>query len=306
MPSWQSAVVEFVVRSRVKRRILSTEDVGVIRARMGPPPLLRSALSLGVHREAVLAAGVPAEWLGEVDPHTAPVLLFLHGGGYLAGSASTHRPLAASLGRRLGARVLLPDYRLAPEHPFPGAVEDALSCYRFLLESGVAPERIVVAGDSAGGGLTVSLALAARAAGLPLPSAMACFSPWTDLANTGASIDENEERCSMLRRGAVERAASAYLAGASPHDPLASPLYAELAGLPPLLVHSSADELLRDDGVRLASRARAARVVTEFRLFARVPHAWQHFERVLPEARASLDAAARFLLHHLRDGQTPR
>ncbi|MCU0647651.1 MAG: alpha/beta hydrolase [Gemmatimonadaceae bacterium] len=295
MPSWQSHVIELVVRSRVKRRILSTEDVRAIRARLGPPPLLRHALSVGLRVEPVMVGTVRAEWVGEAATPDAPVLLFLHGGGYLAGSADTHRPLAAALARRLGARALVPDYRLAPECPFPGAVEDSLAAYRYLLELGIPAERIVIAGDSAGGGLTVAGTLAARDAGLPMPRALACFSPWVDLAHAGASLDENEERCSMLRRAAVEKAATAYLAGASPHHPLASPVYAELDGLPPLLVHSSADELLRDDGVRLAARARAARVPVEFALYARVPHAWQHFERVLPEARASLDAAARFL-----------
>jgi epsilon-lactone hydrolase len=300
MPSWQSQIVELVVRSRVKRRILSTEDVRVIRARLGPPPLLRSALSIGLSPHAVMAGGVRAEWVGLTESGERPVLLFLHGGGYLAGSADTHRPLAAALARRLGADVLLPDYRLAPEHPFPAAIDDALAAYRYLLDRGVAADRIVVAGDSAGGGLAVSLGVAAREAGLPLPAAIACFSPWTDLALTGASIDENEERCSMLRREAVSKAAMAYLGGASPRHPLASPIYADLSSLPPLLVHASAHELLRDDGVRLAARARESRVITELRLFERVPHAWQHFERVLPEARESLDAAATFLLRHLR------
>jgi epsilon-lactone hydrolase len=304
MPSWQSQIVELVVRSRVKRRILATEDVRVIRARLGPPPLIRSALSMGLSPAPVLAGGVPAEWLGDPAQVERPVLLFLHGGGYLAGSADTHRPLAAALGRRLSATVLLPDYRLAPEHPFPAAIDDALLAYRFLLGRGISPGRIVVAGDSAGGGLAVSLGVAARDAGLPLPAAIACFSPWADLALTGASIDENEERCSMLRREAVSKAATAYLGGASPRHPLASPIYADLSALPPLLVHSSADELLRDDGVRLAARARESRVQTEFELFSRVPHAWQHFELVLPEARASLDATAAFLLRHLHTSTT--
>jgi acetyl esterase/lipase len=305
MPSWQSHLVDAVVRRRVKRRILSTEDVALIRARLGPPPLLRAALSAGLVIEPARAGSVPAEWVGAATAADGPVILFLHGGGYIAGSPATHRPLAAALARRLGARALVPDYRLAPEHPFPSAVDDAVESWHWLVDGlGLAPERIVVAGDSAGGGLALALAVALRDAGRPLPCALAVFSPWADLAHGGASLDENEERCSMLRRAAVEKAAAAYLGGASPAHPLASPVRADLRGLPPLLVHASADELLRDDAVRLVHAATQAGVSVEHRLYARVPHAFQHFERVLPEARDSLERAARFLARHAEGAVT--
>ena len=232
---------------------------------------------------------------------TAPVLLYLHGGGYIACSPETHRPLVASLVRRIRGEAFVPDYRLAPEHPFPAALDDALAAYRFLIEErAIDPSRIVIAGDSAGGGLCLALAMAIRDAGLPPAAALVMFSPWTDLAATGESLDENSERCAMFAGVTIRRAAQFYVGDADARHPYISPLYGNFAGLPPMLVHASLDEVLRDDSIRIAECARAAQVPVEERLWHHVPHVWQFFVAVLPEARQSVNDAVRFITNHVR------
>ena len=233
-------------------------------------------------------------------PGDVTALLYLHGGGFIACSPETHRPLVGSLVRRLGARAWVPRYRLAPEHPYPAALDDALGAYRHLLDvEGVNPARLVVAGDSAGGGLTLSLMLAVRDRGWPLPAAVITYSPWADMAATGPSLDENSDRCAMFAGDTIRRAAAFYVGQGDPRDPLVSPLYGDFRGLPPLLVHASTDEVLRDDAVRVAERARAQGVHVELTLWQRVPHVWQFFAAVVPEARESLEHTRRFVARHV-------
>src|SRR6185437_2585656 len=218
------------------------------------------------------------------------VLLYLHGGSYLFCSPATHRSITFSLAEQASARVFALDYRLAPEDPFPAAVEDAVAALRALRSIGVDPSRVVVAGDSAGGGLALSALLALRDAGDPLPAAAILFSPWTDLAVTGASISDPRYR-NFLRR-----MAKLYLADAPDTDPLASPLYANLRGLPPLLIHASEGEMLRDDSTRLATAALDAGVAATLELWpTSLPHAWHVFAPFLPEGREALARAAAFI-----------
>jgi acetyl esterase/lipase len=222
------------------------------------------------------------------------VLLYLHGGGYFGCSAESHRPITVFFALQ-GFRVFAPDYRLAPENRFPAAVDDAVAVYRGLLSAGYPPERIVIAGESAGGGLTLSLMLSLRSVGVPLPAAAALYSPWTDLAATGDSIRTNSERCAMFCGSDVAASARYYLGDADPRNPLASPLYADLAGLSPLLIHVGADEVLRDDSTRLAEGARAAGVSVDLKIWPVVPHAWQLVPHLIPEARQSLRETTTFL-----------
>ena len=240
--------------------------------------------------------GVPGEWVESPDS-AQDVLLYLHGGGYFSCSAETHRPITAYFAMQ-GFRVFAANYRLAPENPFPAAVDDAVAAYRGLLVEGYSPKRIVVAGDSAGGGLSLSLMLVLRNAGRPLPAAAALFSPWTDLAATGESVRTNARRCAMFHGQAVGPTARLYLGNADPRNPLASPLYAELASLPPLLIHVGANETLRDDSTRLAGKARAAGVPVELKVWPVVPHVWQLAPHKIPEARQSLRESAEFLRKH--------
>ena len=222
------------------------------------------------------------------------ILYYLHGGGYFFGSPKTHRPIIISLVKALGGLAYGLDYRLAPEYPFPAAVEDAAEAYRWLVAMH-ANSRIVIAGDSAGGGLAIATALAARSAGLPPPAALIAFSPWCDLACTGRSLVANARSCAMFRPGGIRRAAELYLAGSDPRDPRASPVYADLAGLPPMLLFASNQEILLDDAVRLAERARAAGVEVELVRRDGLPHVWPVFVHLLPEAREAVVQISTFV-----------
>jgi acetyl esterase/lipase len=240
------------------------------------------------------ASGRPAEWVrapGAREDHT---VLYLHGGGYCIGSISTHRKLAADVSGAAAARVLLLDYRLAPEHPFPAAVDDATSAYRFLASS-TDPTRLAIAGDSAGGGLTVATLLALRDADVPLPAAGVCLSPWLDLALSGASMDSKAKVDPMVQRALLQRLAGAYLGSAPPRSPLASPLFAELDGLPPLLVQVGDAETLLDDSTRFVERARAAGVEATLEVWNDMVHVWHAFAFILPEARQAIDRIGQFL-----------
>lgn len=257
------------------------------------------ALDPDVHVEPTTVAGRAAEWITTPEVSPAHAILYLHGGGYVVGSLNTHRDLAARLGRAAGARVLTIDYRLAPEHPHPAAVDDAVAAYRWLLAHDLAPARLAIAGDSAGGGLTIATLLALRDLGAPLPSGGVCFSPWVDMEATGASMDEitNDP---MLNKQLILHFARFYLTGGvDPRTSLAAPLHADLQGLPPLLVQASRHEVLRDDATRFVERARRAGVDCTLELTDEVPHVWQIFASVLPEGQQALDRAGAFLRHRL-------
>jgi len=253
-----------------------------------------------VVRQPVRAGGVPAEWVSTPEASAARVILYLHGGGYVIGSINTHRDLASRLSRAAGARVLLIDYRLAPEHPFPAAVDDATAAYRWLLATGVAPAQIAIAGDSAGGGLTVATLVALRDAGAPLPAAGVCLSPWVDLEGIGASMTTKASVDPMVQRDGLLQMAALYLNGQPARTPLAAPLYADLTGLPPLLVQVGTAETLLDDSTRLAERARAAGVAVTLEPWDDMVHVWQIFAAMLPEAREAIDRIGAFVRAYTR------
>ncbi len=293
MASLQAHLAVWFTKWRVKRRLKGCRDYRVARAILRPLPY---KIPASVRITSSSVNGIPGEWV-ESPNSTDALLLYLHGGGYFGCSAETHRPITVWFALH-GFRVFAPNYRLAPENPFPAAVDDAVSAYRGLLANGHSAQRLVVAGDSAGGGLALSLMLALRAAGTPLPAAAALFSPWTDLAATGESIRTNAARCPMFNGEDIGPSARYYLGNADPRNPLASPFYADLSGLPPLLIHVGADETLRDDSTRVAEKARAAGVFIELKIWPVVPHAWQLALQILPEARQSLRESAEFLHRH--------
>ena len=245
--------------------------------------------------ERVNVPAAPAEWLRPPSAVPGRVVLYLHGGGYVIGSPRSHRHLAAAVAGAAGASALLLDYRLAPEHPFPAAVEDATAAYRWLLDQAIAPEHIVIAGDSAGGGLTVATLLALREARVPLPAGGVCISPWVDLTCSGASYATKAAADPIVRRAGVEEMARAYLGATPPRTPLASPLFADLRGLPPLLIHVGSDEVLLDDAVQLAERAKAGGVDATLEIYDRMIHVWHWFLPMLDEAQTAVEAIGRFV-----------
>ena len=296
MASWQARLTVLVLKALVKKRPEATTDVARVRATLGRARRRALRLPAGWTARAASVGGVAGEWIEPAaGPAPARAVLYLHGGGYFFMAPQNYRPITGMLARLGPARVFAPAYRLAPEHRFPAAVEDALAAYRGLVAAGIAPGRLVVAGDSAGGGLALALLVALRDAGDILPAGAVCLSPWTDLAATGASLVENDRRCALFYGDAIRRGAGIYLGRSDARHPLASPLYAELKGLPPLLIHAGSDEVLRDDAVRFAERARAAGVAVTLKLWPVVPHVWQLFGNFLPEGRASFAEIAAFL-----------
>ncbi|MEN3033101.1 MULTISPECIES: alpha/beta hydrolase [Chromobacterium] len=245
------------------------------------------------------AQALRGEWIepeaAERREATGRVILYLHGGGYCFCSPVTHRGVAAALAREADARAFSLDYRLAPEHPFPAAVDDALAAYQALLDEGVAADRIVIAGDSSGGGLALALLLSLRDAGAPLPAGAVLFSPWTDLAATGASLEANDASDVMLSAVAVRNFSRYYLGDAAADHPIASPLYGDYAGLPDLFIQASDTEVLLDDAARVARKASAAGVAVDFKVWRRLPHAWATLAPMLPEARAAIKEAGGFV-----------
>jgi acetyl esterase/lipase len=248
--------------------------------------------------ERLDAGNVPAERVAAPGADKGDIL-FLHGGGYVIGSPATHRTLAYNFSKASGCRTLLLDYRLAPEHPFPAAVDDAVAGYRFLLDGGARPGRIAIAGDSAGGGLVVAALVAIRDKGLPLPAAAVSISPWIDLEATGASIASKAKEDPIVEKGRLMQMAGLYLAGADAKSPLAAPLHADLKGLPPLFIQVGSAEILLDDALRLAARARAAGVAVEFEEAADMIHVWHLFAPMLSEGREAIGRAGAFIRRHL-------
>jgi len=259
-----------------------------------------------VKSEPVDAGGIPAEWIAAPGADPERVIYYLHGGGYAMGSINTHREMVSRISRASGARALAIDYRLAPEHPFPAAVEDATAAYRWLLSAGVDPARLVIAGDSAGGGLTVATLVALRDAGDSLPAAAVCLSPWVDMEGIGESMTTKAEADPMVNREDLLEGAQAYLGGADPRTPLAAPLYADLKGLPPLLIHVGTAETLLDDSTRLAERAKAAGVDVTLEPWDDMIHVWQFLASMLPEGQQAIDRIGGFIREHVGAPVTAR
>jgi acetyl esterase/lipase len=252
-------------------------------------------LAPGAMAEVTDANGVAAEWTATPSANPSRVVLYMHGGGYVSGSIASHRSMVSELGLAAGARTLALGYRLAPESPFPAACEDVLAGYRFLIESGIAPSRIVLAGDSAGGGLTMATLLWLRDAGVPMPAGGFLISPWVDLENSGASMTGKDAVDPIIRKPYLDDLAAQYLNGADPRTPRASPLLAELRGLPPLLIQVGTAETLLDDATRLAAKAAAADVHVTLSAWPDMIHVWHLFHQRLAPARAAIAEAGRWI-----------
>ena len=237
----------------------------------------------------------PAERLRPPGVRTDAAVLYLHGGGYVIGSPSSHRHLAAAIARAAGVQALLLDYRLAPEHPFPAALDDALAAYQWLQTQGVAPNRIIVAGDSAGGGLTMATLLALRDRKLPRPAGGVCISPWVDLTCSGASYATRASADPIVTREGIQMMAQAYVGSGDRKAPLVSPLFADLHDLPPLLIQVGSDEVLLDDALVLGRRALAAGVTVQVEEWPTMIHVWHWFLSMLDEAERAVAGIGDFV-----------
>ncbi len=257
-------------------------------------------LPADVSVEPVIANGVKAEWTSTPDADPSSAILYLHGGGYVICSLESHRHLVAEVGRASGTRTLAIDYRLAPEHPFPAPVEDTVAAYRYLLASGLKPNRIALAGDSAGGGLVVGALLAIREAGLPLPGCGWCISPWVDMEALGESFTDRAAADPTVQRETIQMMAQWYLGGADPRHPHAAPIYGDLRGLPPLLIQVGAAETLLDDFVALARKAGAADVLVDLQIWPEMIHIWHIFFPMLAAGRRAIASGGTFVRNALR------
>jgi epsilon-lactone hydrolase len=279
------------------RELLSGADLGnlTIAERRRATASFASPPPAGTAVDPVDAGGVPAEWVAAPGVRPGRVLLYFHGGGYQIGSPATLRHLVGLLSAATGARALSVDYRLAPEHPFPAAVEDAVAAYRWLLASGTDPALIAVAGDSSGGGLALGALVQLRDAGEPMPAAAVLLSPVTDLALTGESLRTRAAIEVMLKPDGMLETAELYLAGADPRHPYASPLYADLRGLPPMLIHVGDAEVLLDDSTRFAAKASDAEVEVSLEIWDEMPHVFPAFAGLLPEADQAIERIGAWL-----------
>jgi len=289
---------------------MSDPDIGALRAKLASRPRStdiaqrrRDADARGIAYgtaadvtvEKVSANGVTAEWTSTPGAARDAAILYAHGGGYVTGSLDSHRHMVSELGRAANALVLALEYRCAPEHRFPAPVEDALAGYRYLLAQGFKPERIAIAGDSAGGGLVVAAMVAIREAGLAQPGGGYCLSPWVDMEAIGESFDTRAAADPMVQRAGILEMAGLYLGDADPRSPLAAPIYADLSGLAPLLIQVGAAETLLDDAIRLAQKAGSADVRVGLQIWPEMVHIWPMFWKELRAGKQALDAAGAWL-----------
>ena len=292
MASIRAHLVDAICRVTVKRKLAAATDIIETRKIFDAVPARKQE---GVRITPATLGGIAGEWVESTNGQDCGItLLYLHGGGYVGMSPRTHRPITAAFARR-GLRVFAADYRLAPEHQFPAAVDDARAAWQALHAMVEGP--LCVAGDSAGGGLSLALMLDLRERNLPLPQAAILFSPWTDLTASGASMTANASRDAILPATGMDVLASSILGDTDPRNPLASPVYGDMGGLPPMIFQVGAREILLDDTARVAAKARAAGVSVAVDVVPVVPHVWQLFSG-LPESARSFNTCVAFLKQH--------
>jgi acetyl esterase/lipase len=297
MPSLRAMFFNSATRLLVRRRWGTDEFELAKKARrvMGAPKILQEICAIGLDIKPVKEQALRGEWVAPKNAGNHGVILYIHGGGFVSCSARKHRPITTALARKTGRRVFAVDYRLAPEHRFPAALDDVFAAYKWLCETGWEPGKIAVAGDSAGGGLVLSLLLRIRDEGLDLPACAACFSPWANLSPRDPEC-LNATHDAMFYPENVAEFAPAYLGGASASDPFVSPVFADYHGLPPVLFQVSSTEILLEDSTAIHNKILAAGGVSELEIFDDVSHCWQMLNRFVPEASRALRQAADFII----------
>ncbi|PCJ15193.1 MAG: alpha/beta hydrolase [Gammaproteobacteria bacterium] len=302
MTSLSSKVFRFAIKHIASRNFSLKVSPQVQRARLEKASL-PFWTSFKFTRQTVDVGGIASEWIDAENADENRVLLYLHGGAYTFGSSKTYADLASRLSHSCAMKVLVINYRLAPEYPFPAALDDATYAYRWLLDQGYRAENLVICGDSAGGGLTLSTLINLRELGVALPAAGVCLSPWTDLSCDGDSMRTHEEIDPFLSAEWLREMATLYVQLEDPKNPLISPLHGDLKGLPPLLVQVGSDEVLLDDSLRLEQRALSDEVDLTLRVYQDMWHVWQIFAAIMPEAKEALLEIAEFVNAKLNDAE---
>jgi monoterpene epsilon-lactone hydrolase len=301
MPSWQSKLFNFLIYLIFKKFpfLMNKKEVKFYRHAFRKLTSYLKVPSLMISKPFKINH-VSAEWLYFSENLNKPIIFYLHGGAYLIGSIDTHRSLMAKIAEPIGACVFAINYRLAPEYPFPAALEDTLLSYEWLLNNNISPEDIIIAGDSAGGGLAIATLIALRDKKLPLPSAAICLSPWMDLSLSGASLQLNAKKDPLLTVEKMSEAACLYLNGIDAKTPLASPHYGKLEGLPPLYIQASKSELLFSDSISLAKKAKEADVPVTLEIWKQMIHGWQLFNDWIPEGKIAISHIHAFIREHYK------
>lgn len=301
MPSIQARLFNPIVRLLVKRHDWGADEYAVARrARrlFGASRISQWLAAKTVNVTPVEENGVRGEWVAPKTPPSDAILLYIHGGGFVSCSPATHRPITAALARTANLKVFSADYRLAPEHRFPAAIDDVYAAFKWLCRE-TSSRKIAVAGDSAGGGLTLSLLLRLRGEDAEMPACAVCFSPWTDMTGSGDSVRANADNCQMFYPETVGQFARAYLSNeADARNPLASPVFADFDGFPPVLFHVGSPEILIDDSRRIHEKILQAGGASELEIYDGVFHCWQMGARLIPEADRSIRRAAEFIHNH--------
>ena len=295
MPSWQGKLINKIIHftSRISK---PHSDFDIVEHRRSMEKIAGYfKYRKGIIHESFTLNDFSAEWL-YFKNYKETVILYLHGGAFVIGSTTTHRGIMSQIAHLTSSRILGINYRLAPEHPFPAALEDSFAAYQWLLQQGISAKKIIIVGDSSGANLAIALSLLLHEKQRPLPAALACLSPWVDLTLSGKSIRTNAGKDPMLTSELGELAINAYLSNQSPELPLVSPLLGDLTHLPPLYIQASTTELLLSDSTRLADKAKLAGVDVTLKIYEEMVHSWQFAYRILPEAKKALNDLAEFIV----------
>ena len=287
-------MIRFFFRKLLKRMFYKPLSIEELRHSQEASVKMLAKLPKSISLKKARINELDVEWLAHESAADEKVILYLHGGGYVSGTLGMYHQLCSTLSKISGARVLMPEYRLAPNYPFPAALEDALSVYDWLLREGISAENIFIAGDSAGGGLTLATTLALRDEGRPLPAGIICLSPWTDLTFSGPSHETNAEKSVILHPDNLHLWTEAYIAFADPRTPHISPAFADMANFPPMLIQVGSDEVLLDDARMVAERAKSAGVDMTLTIYKKMWHVWQTVA-ILPEAKRAFDEIGAFV-----------
>ncbi len=290
--SIRASLINFMLRRTMKKQISAMTDVVAFKEQMEKAGALGAKLPDDLKVESITVGNVPCEWIG---PESDRAIMYLHGGGYVFGGLDSHREIAWRISEASGMRVLNVDYRLAPDNPFPAALEDATECYRWLNEQGYTGDKVAIAGDSAGGGLSLATMMNARSLGMPLPHTAVLLSPWCDLSLSGDSMTTNADADPMLPPSGLDAWVSAYLGDRDRRAPFASPLFGDMTGLPPMMIIVGSTEVLLSDSTRLAEKVKEAGGEALLDVWPNMPHVFPVFASRVPEGKVAITKIGDFL-----------